>query len=174
MTNRLEGEKISKARLMTAFTKKALEKKAEQLKEDVIRYKRAMGEAIDKGDEYHDNFVYEQASRDFEFAGRQLYNLLDKLSNFIIIEPRKDIFAVDIGNTIIIQFNDETEDEKVTLLGPDDSVQKNEWISFESPLGQSLIGKRAGETASFVVEDNQKQIIGEYNVKIKSILPGNF
>ncbi len=170
MNNKFEQENRTGSRLMTQFTKDALEQRLSQLQEQHKRFQLEMGAAIEKGDEYHDNFAYEEASRQADLASRMLSEIKDKLYDVTIIEPRKQIDTIGVGNTITVRFAGETEDETFTLLGPDDASQnKQGWISYESPLGTMLLGKHAGDNVEYHIPKGQSQ-----HISIKEVLPGSF
>lgn len=71
------------------------------VKEEYERASRAIGETSE-GSDWHDNFAFEQAHRDFEVARERCFGVLQKLESPAIIEPRRDISQIGIGNTILL------------------------------------------------------------------------
>jgi transcription elongation factor GreA len=169
MNNQFEKKERSGTHMMTQFTKTALEQRLLDLDEEVKRHSREMGEAIEKGDEYHDNFAYEEATRQRDVAGRMLSETKQKLYDVAIIEPRQEVDMIKVGNTVVVRFAGETEDETFTVLGPDDAKQKPDWISYESPLGTLLLGKQPSDKIEYHVPSGEPQ-----NITVKEILPGAF
>ncbi|MBU1327112.1 GreA/GreB family elongation factor [Patescibacteria group bacterium] len=169
MRNKFEDNRRPALHMMTHFTKDVLEGRLLDLQEDLKLHRQEMGAAIDKGDEYHDNFAYEEASRQVDIASRMLSEVKQKLYDVVIIEPRKQVAAIDVGNAVVLRFAGEAEDETFTVLGPDDATQKPGWISYESPLGLMLLGKQPGDQIEYQVSRGNPQYI-----TIKKVLPGSF
>lgn len=168
--NKIENGAKVEPRLMTQFTKEALERQLVELEERLRNHQQETGEAVDKGDEYHDNFAFEEASRKVDMTGSQIFQMKQKLQEVAIIEPRQEVDSIGVGNSVVVRFAGEPEDETFTLLGPDDAVQtKPGWISYESPLGQELMGKKAGDEIEYQTSGNSP-----HRVKIKMVLPGTF
>ena len=169
MNNKFEKDRRQGIHMMTSFTKEVMERRLVSLQQDLMRRRLEMGAAIEKGDEYHDNFAYEEASRQVDLTSRMLSDVKQKLNDVVIIEPRQDVDTIAIGNGVIVRFTGETEDETFILLGPDDATQKPGWISYESPLGQTLLGKRSGDQVEYQVPKGKPQ-----SITIRKVLPGSF
>lgn len=169
MNNKFENERSSGSHLMTQFTKEALELRLSDLQEELKRHQLEMGGAIDKGDEYHDNFAFEEASRMVDITSSMLFQVREKLYEVVIIEPRQQVDTIAVGNAVILKFAGEAEDEIFTVLGPADANQKLGWISYESPLGLTLLGKKAGEQIEYQIQGGKPQ-----HITVKEVLPGSF
>lgn len=153
---------------MTRITHRRLNKQLEKVKLDLEKAQLAVGEAAGQSHDWHDNFPFEQAQRDVEFYASRARTLQERLSSAKFIEPNQDTEKVHVGNTVIVHFSDAEEPEQFTILGPNDSDNKQGWISYTTPIAQAMLGRKAGET---VVAQTPA---GNLNIKIVSILPGEF
>jgi len=154
---------------MTAHTKVALEEALKQARRELNDASLAIGEAAGRESDWHDNAAFDYANMEFDLKSASLASLTRKLQDVEIITPRKQTDQINIGNTVIVKFENETESERFTILGPDDSGRKAGWLSCFSPLGSSLIGKREGEIAEYSLEQDRPQ-----KVRVIKILKGDF
>ncbi len=156
--------------LMTAETKARLEKELERVIAEVAKAGQRMGDAFGPDCDWHDNAAADFAVEEYKRITAQESELRHKLHNVEIIKPRQETKDVGLGNTAVVKLGDFDEDETFTVLGPDDSStgKSRGWISYESPIGQTLLGMKIGETKKFQ--------IGDYiqTVTVKKILPGDF
>lgn len=153
---------------MTQSTYEELLKEVETVRGDVSRSLRSIGEAAGRESDWHDNAALDFANAQHDLHSSMLGNIQDKLKDAVIISPSTKTDKVGIGNSVVVKFNGETEEETFTVLGPADSGRQQGWISCESPLGSSLLGKKKGDGVTFLVGgQNQK-------IKILKILQGNF
>ncbi len=169
MNNKFEKERGSASHLMTQFTKEILDRRLLDLQEELKHHKLEIGASIDKGDEYHDNFAFEEASRQVDITTEMVRQVKEKLYDVIIIEPRQTVDTIDVGNDVVLRFAGEENDETFTVLGPDDATQKPGWISYESPLGLMLLGKQPGDQIEYQVSRGNPQ-----HITVKKVLPGSF
>ncbi len=155
---------------MTAETKVRLEKELERAAGTVAAAGQEMGEAFGPNCDWHDNAAADVAVEEYKRATVMESDLRWKLLNVEIIKPRQEVEVVDIGNTVVIRLGNFEEDETFTILGPDDSKtgQDRGWISYQTPVGKTLIGMKDGETKKFFIGDRAE------TVTVKKILPGNF
>lgn len=131
------------------FTKNGLEKTREELSllEKVERPKniRAIAEARSHGD-ISENAEYHAAKERQAFLEGRINELKTVINKSEVIDEEegpKD--RVVFGRTVVLY--DLQTDEEVTyhLIGPYESEPEKGKISVTSPLGQSLIGKEAGD-----------------------------
>ncbi len=131
---------------MTRRGYEALKKEMEHLKTvarpDVIK---AIEEARAHGD-LSENAEYHAAKERQGFIEGRLAELSYKISHAEVIEPGKvpadrAVFA----STVVLENVDTEESVEYQLVGVDESDIESGRISVNSPLGQALIGKRAGD-----------------------------
>ncbi len=146
------------------FTKEGLKKLKDELKElkttEMRRIVKLIAEAAAFGD-LKENSAYHDARNMKSF----LLGRIEQLENAIneaIIKDKDDTGNVQIGSKVAILFAGEKEEYHITSPTEAD-ILKNK-ISYQSPFGKILMGKKKGE--EFVYEINSKKI----KVKVLGII----
>jgi transcription elongation factor GreA len=112
-------------------------------REDLARRLRA---AIQQGD-LSENADYIQAKEEQGFLEGRILELQQILNNYALIdESAQKRDKVDIGARITIQEEDFPA-ETYQLVGPREANPMNNRISFESPIGRAMLGKKIGDIA---------------------------
>jgi len=95
--------------------------------------------------------------------------MIGDLSSVSIIKPPNDISVVSLGVEVEVGYENGKK-LKALLLGPDDSntLEDQNVISYNSPLGKAMIGKKVGDEVQIKVKANILK------VKILNISEGNF
>jgi transcription elongation factor GreA len=101
-------------------------------------------EAIEEGGELEENAAYEVAKNEQAFLEGRIRGIKDKLCWARIIEPGSPTDTAQIGSTVVVQENGGNP-EIYTIVGASEANPKEGLISYQSPLGQALINKYAGE-----------------------------
>jgi transcription elongation factor GreA len=101
-------------------------------------------EAIAEGGELEENAAYEVAKNEQAFLEGRIREIEDKLCWAWIIEPGSLTDIAQIGSTVVIQENGGNP-EVYTIVGASEANPKQGLISYQSPLGQALLNKYAGE-----------------------------
>lgn len=140
-----EGLMVSKTIFITPEGQKKIEEELEYLL-TVKRKELAqqLREALDEGDDIDDNAAYEVAKNDLSFLEGRIKDLEEKLARSRLIEPHLPDGFVQIGSTITLA-NTQGDKNRYRIVGPTETNPREGLISYESPLGQALIGKKAGE-----------------------------
>ena len=137
---------MSKSVYLTKEGAEKLQAELEQLKgpgrEDISKRLRI---AIQQGD-LSENADYIATKEEQGFLEGRIQELEQILRHVIIIEEGGGRETVEIGAHVTIQEGDFPE-ETYYLVGPNEANPTEGRISHESPIGQALLGKRAGETA---------------------------
>jgi len=138
----------------TPITINGSEKLKEELKilksierPDVIA---AIAEARAQGD-LSENAEYDAAKEKQGFIEGRIADIEAKLSNCIIIDPKKlhkDGRCV-FGTTVIIQDLDAEGEVEYQIVGDDEADIKKKKISISSPLAKALIGKENDDVVEF-------------------------
>lgn len=126
-----------KKELMTLSSKERLQEELKKLKEKLIEAGKDVGTT--DGD-WHDSATFDQIQREYNFIQTQVEIVEEKLKNAQIIKPNLNTDIVNIGHEIEL-----SNGVIYTLLGPSDSDPKKGWISFETPIGQSLLCHKKGD-----------------------------
>jgi len=104
--------------------------------------------AISYGD-LKENSEYHSAKEDQAFMETRILTLEKMLRNVRIVDKNDiDNSKVQVGHSVVL--NDIEFDEKIEyrIVGPAEANVTENKISYESPLGKELMGKRVGETVS--------------------------
>ncbi len=120
-----------------------------------------------------ENFGYQEAKRRLRGINDRLMSLDERLARAIPIEAGSDDGAVKIGSTVTLETpsgsppstslrtglaGGEASPRRFvfTILGSQETDPTRGRISYRSPLGAALLGKRAGDTAT--VEGNGRTV----------------
>ncbi len=107
---------------------------------------RRLKSAIEMGD-LSENADYHAAKEDQGFLEGKILEIEAILSNAEITDANDlNNHTVQIGNVVTIQEEGEPE-ETWTLVGASEANVKEKKISYESPIGSAIMGKRVGQTA---------------------------
>jgi transcription elongation factor GreA len=146
------------------FTKEGLQKLKDELKDikgrQMSETKKLIAEARAFGD-LKENAGYHDARDKMSFLlGR--VEQLEGAINEAIIKDNDGSNKAQIGSKVKILFNE--SEEVYTITGPTEAdILKNK-ISYQSPLGQKLVGKNEGDAFSY--EMNGRKI----NVKVLEVI----
>ena len=138
------------------FTKEGLKKLKEELHElkttEMRRIVKLIAEAAAFGD-LKENAGYHDARNAKSFLLGRIEQLENAINEAIVVE-KKEGGIIQVGSEIVILFDEEKV--KYHIVAPTESdILKNK-ISYQSPLGQKLIGKKRGQ--EFIHEINGKKI----------------
>jgi len=154
--------------LMTKATYESLLREAGEADRSVKQSLLDIGTAAGSESDWHDNAAFDIANMQHDVHSSRLGTMQSWLRDVQIIGPSFETDSVHIGNTVVVKFASEPEEETFTILGPADSGRNAGWISYESPLGASLMGRTQGEEVSFNAGHNEQR------VRIINIFQGNF
>lgn len=119
--------------------------------------------AISFGD-LSENAEYDEAKNEQAFIEDKIANLEVKLKMVVVVDET-DIKAdiIGIGSKVRIKDLDTDDVDLYSIVGSSESDPLNFKISYESPIGMALIGKKVGETINVAVPD------GTMNMEIVEI-----
>ena len=107
--------------------------------------------ARDMGD-LSENAEYHAAREDQGILQARINDLRDQLSRAMIVDKSTlPSDAVVFGSTVRVKDLDHNEEETYQLVGPGDEDYDDNKILSTSPIGQGLMGKKVGETASIAI-----------------------
>ena len=117
-----------------------------------IEIARGHGDLSENGD-------YDAAKEKSGMIEAKIRDIEAKISFAEVIDPRKtpNPTRVVFGVTTKVLDIDGDEEKVFTIVGPDESNIDNGWISCESPLGKSLIGKETGDVAKAHVPGGERE-----------------
>ena len=151
------------------FSKKGLELKKTQIKAQEEKIKTLQKEAADAAGvsyDWHDNFGYEEATRQVEIELESLAKLKKEVRDGKIIEPEEQAQKVTIGTTIKLLLGEKEAEFTVGAYGETDPG--NGLISYISPLANSLLEMGMGDSKT--VNLGNRQVV----ITIKKIFPPSY
>ncbi len=150
---------------MTLQTQLRMEEEQQVLQDEINEKTLALGDTQESAQDWHDNAAWDSLKQELDVLDTSLVSFQAALENPEIINPREEVDTVQLGNTVVVRYEDEEEDETFTILGPFDSGTNESWISEESALAEALIGLQSGSVATMT---------NGLTVKLVEILPGDF
>lgn len=106
-----------------------------------LEYARSLGD-LSENAEYH-------AARDLQAATEERIRRLEALVKSAIIVSEKKKGIVGFGSQVTIRKKGEKESHTYTIVGSEEANMREHKLSHLSPLGESLMGKKRGETFGF-------------------------
>ncbi len=101
--------------------------------------------AVRQGD-LSENADYISAKEQQAFLEGRIMELESVLRNATIVEQRGPSERVEIGNTVVVLEQDDTQ-TTFQIVGAKEANPRAGKISHESPIGKALLGKKVGQSA---------------------------
>jgi transcription elongation factor GreA len=134
------------SKYMTRYGIEAIRKRIARLEE---QYHESLGHAgaaaQDDPNSYHDNFEYEEGMRRADLLARQASMLRATLQSALVADPPAQTEQVGIGHVATIEI-DGSGTCQLLICGEGEGALIEDGCSIASPLGQTLLGMRVGET----------------------------
>ncbi|MDD5032255.1 MAG: GreA/GreB family elongation factor [Patescibacteria group bacterium] len=93
--------------------------------------------------DYSENAGYQMAKGRLRGINQRILDLEEIIKNAVIIKPKKS-GAVELGSAVIVEIAG--REKKYKILGSAETDPAKGVISHNSAVGQSLLGRRVGET----------------------------
>lgn len=131
----------------------------EKLKENINKNNINKTEAYESavGDGWHDNFAFEEATREEFRLMSQLKQMQSDLKRIVILEKNKDNSFIDIGDYVnmdIIFAPDDFENMIIHLIGFNDASFEENEVSVNSPIGSAIYQKPNNYEGTYKVNSN--------------------
>lgn len=121
-----------------------------------VELSKRLRSAIQMGD-LSENADYHAAKEEQGFVEGRIAYITQLLRNVVIIdENKRQSGKVEIGSTVTIQEGLGPE-MTYTIVGPQEADPMHGRISFNSPIGQSLMGHSAGENVDVTTPVGKKK-----------------
>jgi transcription elongation factor GreA len=120
-----------------------------------LEYTRSLGDLSE-------NAEYQEA-RELQASTEERIRKLEAILQSAKIVSDKKSNVVGLGSTVVIQKDGEKETRKYSIVGSEEADMQERKISYVSPLGEAMMGKKKGETFSFETPS------GKMNYKIVSV-----
>lgn len=135
---------------LTQEGKTRLEEELRQLREEKMpELSDRIQQARSEGDPSGDNSEYEAVKEEYIHAENRARDIEWTLEHAILIEEGSPDGTIGLGSHIVVSADDGDEDEKWVLVSAEEANPLEGRMSDESPVGQELLGKCAGD--SFMV-----------------------
>ena len=110
-----------------------------------------------------ENFEYKSAMEDKDFINSRIAEITNLIADVEIVEKEKDIKksdkVVDFGSKVTVRIEDDDKEYQVSIVGTwEIGIEDGLKISFESPLGQVIRGKKVGDTVKMRHEGGRKDV----------------
>ncbi len=139
----------SKKYLVSAEGHEKLSREIERLKQEVKEIGIKKGEAAGSGSaQWHDNPAYEELEHEERRLSRKLDDLREKFAKAEIVSAIKS-GIIGIGNIVKLKYLDSEELDEYLITDSETSDPNAGKISYQSPLGAVLIGKKIGDVVDF-------------------------
>ncbi|MFN3652699.1 MAG: transcription elongation factor GreA [Armatimonadota bacterium] len=93
-----------------------------------------------------ENFEYHEAKREQGFVEGRIIELKQIVPEMHVVRP-EEVSTDKIGFGSVVTVREETGDEwEFQVVGPLEADPMADRISYESPLGRAMIGRKVGET----------------------------
>lgn len=117
--------------------------------------------ALESGDSsgWHDNFAFEENLRQLHLLGRKVHDLERVIAMAELVPPlRTTPERVIVGAAV--RLADEGDDRAwdVWIAGFDDGDPASGRISYNSPLGQTLLGAEPGDARALTVGGRERRL----------------
>jgi transcription elongation factor GreA len=122
----------------------------------VVEYRNTL-EGVDPADA-----ISRYLMSDVAWIDRRIAELDEVLSRAVPVDPAERAKGVvGVGSRVKVRWDDGEEDEYV-IVGPPEVNFGSNWVSYESPVGRALMGRREGERVGVSTPDgsSQLQIVG--------------
>lgn len=147
------------------LTKNGLRRLQEELQHLVTVQREEVSERIRRAKEFSDtadNAEYDLAKAELAFIEGRIQALERMLAHAQVIPDGMKSETVQLGSRVTV-VDAEGEEEQYIIVGSAEADPREGSISYESPVGRALIGKRVGQTAEVVAPG------GSFSLKVVSL-----
>ena len=106
-----------------------------------LEYTRSLGDLSE-------NAEYQEA-REMQAAAEERIGKLESILKSAKIVSYKKSDTVSLGSVVVIQKEGEKETHQYQIVGSEEADMREKKISYISPLGEALMGKKKGDLFSF-------------------------
>ncbi len=104
-------------------------------------------DALEELGDLDDNAAYEAAKLEQSFVEGRIREIESTLARARVIDATGPSDVTHIGSKVVVQ-EENRDPEDFMIVGFSEANSRDGLISYESPLGQALLGRRAGEEIS--------------------------
>lgn len=122
-----------------------------------------LNQILEEGGDPNENTEYETAKNEQALLEEKIARMTQILRNARVIETSGDTDTVQLGSRVTVKEKGASEEEIYHIVGSAEANPLEGKVSFESPMGKALMGKKVGEKAVVHAPD------GDITFRIKSI-----
>ena len=133
------------------LTPERLEELKKELNDLKTRRRFEVAERLKRAKELGDlseNAEYVEARDEQAEVEARIIELEEIVRNAVLIKKEGEQKMVQIGSTVVVE--KDGQEQKFTIVGSNEANPAAGFISNESPLGRSFLGKKPGEVANVV------------------------
>ncbi|MCC7571236.1 GreA/GreB family elongation factor [Candidatus Micrarchaeota archaeon] len=135
--------------LMTEEGFELLKKKIDDLEQQLKDLRLYKGEeAVHAGDSWHDNPTLYRVEAEERTLMLQITELKEKRSHAEVVSAPQNTDIISLGSKVEIEFSDGNV-ETYRILSETETNPSEGKISYKSPLGAALMGKKVGDLVSY-------------------------
>lgn len=127
--------------MITKIGKAKLEKDIAELKLELERTYEERSKAAAEGD-LKENSAYIFMGERAQVLNTQISEAQDDLNMAVLKSAPTHTDFIEFGHKVKVFFEQDKRELVITLVGKNDARLKPDWISFQSPIGQALLGKK--------------------------------
>jgi transcription elongation GreA/GreB family factor len=137
----------------------ALQQQVANLEAELARIKlEARTAATQTSETWHDNFGFEDATKQMRGIKNRLDDLRLLLSSATIVEPDDDKTVVNIGRTVTIWDDTNGYEDTFQIGGYMVMGKRDDVISYTAPIAQIIMGAKVGDVVSGPVNGSNRTI----------------
>jgi len=107
--------------------------------------------------DFSENVGYQLAKGRLRGINQRILDLGEHLNSAIIIKKNPDIKTIQIGSQVVL--SRAGKQKNYTILGSTESDPTNSVISYQSPLGAALIGRKIGDKINLTLANKEVEYI---------------
>lgn len=129
-----------------------LKKKLEKLQHTRPQAAAEVARLAELGD-FSENVEYQLAKGRLRGINNNMLKLEHELNRAVIIAPKKKTDTIQIGHTVTVEIGG--AQKTYQILGSSETNPGKGIISYNSPIGEALMGKRVGETVKIKLTNKE-------------------
>lgn len=131
------------------ITSEGLKKLEDELEHLITVRRKEIAECIKQARDYGDlseNSEYDEAKNEQAVVEARITQIETMLKNIKVVDDKDfDANIVSVGSKVTVYDKEFEEEDSYVLVGSTEADPMNGKISYESPVGKALLGKKLGE-----------------------------
>jgi transcription elongation factor GreA len=108
---------------------------------------------------WHDNFAFEENQRRMHMLAARVRELESTLERVVVVSPPKVApERVAVGTRVRYRFDDEPQVRTCVIAGWEDGDKRAGRVSYNSPLGEHLVGARVGAVVEVELAGRYREV----------------